>query len=92
MAPMDTGIVLAFLLGGVLLIFGMMLFSIGAEVAMEPMGSIIGGRITRTKKLWLILLLSFLLGVMVTISEPDLQVLANQIKDIPFTFRSVRWR
>lgn len=84
-APMDTGIVLAFLLGGVLLIFGMMLFSIGAEVAMEPMGSIVGGRITRTKKLWLILLLSFLLGVMVTISEPDLQVLANQIKDIPFT-------
>lgn len=84
-APMDTGIMLAFLLGGILLIFGMMLFSIGAEVAMEPMGSIVGGRVTKTRKLWLILLLSFMLGVMVTISEPDLQVLANQIRDIPPT-------
>ena len=84
-APMDAGIMLAFLFGGVLLIFGMMLFSIGAEVAMEPMGSIIGGRVTRTRKLWLILLLSFVLGIMVTVSEPDLQVLANQIRDIPST-------
>lgn len=82
-APMEPGTMLAFLLGGLLVIVGMMLFSVGAEVAMEPMGSVVGARVTRTRKLWLILLLSFFLGVMITISEPDLQVLSGQIRGIP---------
>ena len=84
-APMPTNILLAFLVGGVLLIVGMMLFSIGAEMAMEPMGSRMGARITKTRKLWLFLILGFLLGFMITISEPDLQVLANQVQSIPNT-------
>lgn len=82
-APMPSGILLLFLFGGLLLIIGMMFFSLGAEVAMEPMGQLLGARITRTKRLWVILLLGFLLGVMITVSEPDLQVLANQVKAVP---------
>ena len=82
-APVTSSVLLAFLLGGVLLIVGMMFFTLGAELAMEPMGKQVGGRITRTRKLWLILPTGFLLGALITISEPDLQVLAGQVQSIP---------
>jgi len=82
-APIPTGIMMAFLTGGALLIIGMMFFTLGAELAMEPMGEKLGTQITKTKRLWLIILLGFLLGFVITISEPDLQVLANQVPAIP---------
>ena len=82
-APMASGLMLAFLAGAVLLVLGMMLFTQGAELAMEPMGSSIGARLTRTKKLPLIIGVSFILGLLITVSEPDLQVLANQVQSIP---------
>ena len=81
-APIPNSILLSFLFGGALLIVGMMLFSLGAELAMEPMGQHVGGRLTKTRKLWLILPVGFLLGVLITVSEPDLQVLANQVQSI----------
>ncbi|MBQ7638427.1 MAG: DUF1538 domain-containing protein [Clostridia bacterium] len=82
-APMPGGVLLTFLFGGGLLIAGMMLFSLGAELAMAPMGERIGAGLTKSRKLWLILLLGFLLGFMITISEPDLQVLADQVPGVP---------
>lgn len=82
-APMPANIMLSFLIGSVLLIVGMLLFSLGAEIAMEPLGQRIGAAITRSKKLWLILSLGLLLGVIITVSEPDLQVLAEQVQSIP---------
>ena len=82
-APIPNSILLSFLFGGVLLIIGMMFFTLGAELAMEPMGQQVGGRLTKTRKLWLILLSGFVLGVLITVSEPDLQVLANQVQSIP---------
>ena len=82
-APMTSSVLLAFLFGGVLLVVGMMFFTLGAELAMEPMGEQVGGRITRTRKLWIILSMGFLLGALITISEPDLQVLAGQVQSIP---------
>lgn len=82
-APMPASILLVFLMGGALLVVGMMLFTLGAELAMEPMGERMGARITQTRKLGIILFLGFVLGFMITISEPDLQVLANQVQGIP---------
>ena len=81
--PMPTHVVMVFLYSCILLMLGMVLFTIGSEQAMEPMGKFVGTRITKTRKLWLILPLGFLLGFMITISEPDLQVLANQVQSIP---------
>ena len=80
-APLPTSILLAFLFGAFLLIFGMMFFSLGAELAMQPMGEQLGSGITKTRKLWLILPVGFLLGTLITVSEPDLQVLADQVKN-----------
>ena len=81
--PIPSGVMLSFLLGAVMLVAGMMFFSVGAEVAMEPMGKMVGARVTQTRNLHLILGLGFLLGVLITVSEPDLQVLAQQVQSIP---------
>ncbi len=82
-APLPSGIFLAFLFGSLLLVIGEMFFSLGAELAMEPMGARMGSSVTRTKKLPLILGVGFLLGFLITISEPDLMVLAGQVQAIP---------
>ena len=82
-SPIPSSLLLAFILGGALLIVGIALFTLGADTAMAPIGSKVGSSITKSKKLWLIILVSLLLGIIITISEPDLQVLANQIPGIP---------
>ncbi|MBE5777793.1 MAG: DUF1538 domain-containing protein [Clostridiales bacterium] len=81
--PAPVSALLGFLLGGVMLIVGMGLFTLGTDLAMTPIGEEVGVSITRSKKLWLILLIAFLVGLVVTISEPDLQVLAQQVPGIP---------
>jgi len=82
-APLSPSILLSFLLGALLVIVGMMFFTLGAELSMTPMGEKVGARMTQSKKLGLIIFLAFVLGVIITISEPDLQVLATQVPSIP---------
>ena len=82
-APISPSILLCFLLGGVMLVAGMMFFTLGAELSMTPMGERVGAAMTKRRKVWLILLLGFVLGLLITISEPDLQVLANQVPAVP---------
>ena len=82
-APIPTGILVQFLLGGILVIGGMIFFTMGAELSMTPMGERVGGSLLRTKKLWVIVIVGFILGVIITISEPDLQVLAEQVSSVP---------
>ena len=66
-----------------MLVVGMMFFTLGAELAMSPIGEKIGTRIAQSRKLGVVLLLCFILGFIITISEPDLQVLAEQVPSIP---------
>ena len=82
-APIPPSILLLLLFGAVLLIIGMMFFTLGAELAMTPVGEKIGTRIANSRNLWIVLLLCFLLGFIITISEPDLQVLAEQVPSVP---------
>ena len=82
-ASISSSILLCFLLGAVLLLAGMMLFTLGAELAMSPMGERVGTCLTKSRKLPVVIGLSFLLGFIITISEPDLQVLANQVPAVP---------
>lgn len=82
-APIPNNMLVSFLMGAVLLIVGMAFFTLGADTAMTPIGTKVGSCITKSKKVWLIVFVSFLLGIIITISEPDLQVLANQVPNIP---------
>ena len=82
-APVPPGILMAFIIGAILLIVGMMFFTLGAEMSMTPMGERIGTRIAQSKRLPVIIGLCFVLGFIITISEPDLQVLAEQLPSVP---------
>lgn len=82
-APVSPSILLSFLMGAVLVMVGMMFFSLGAEISMTPMGEKVGAKMTQTKNVWFIMLLSFILGIIITISEPDLQVLAELVPSVP---------
>ena len=82
-APLSPSILVEFIIGAVLVIIGMVFFSLGAELSMTPMGERVGGAMLRTKKLWMIIVIGFVLGIIITISEPDLQVLAGQVASVP---------
>ncbi|MDD4124779.1 MAG: DUF1538 domain-containing protein [Eubacteriales bacterium] len=76
MVPISSGLMLSFLIGALMLITGMGLFTLGVDNALTPLGNNIGAWMMKTKKLGVILFVSFLIGVAITVSEPDLQVLA----------------
>lgn len=81
--PVDLGTLCMFLLGALLLIVGMGLFTLGADMAMLPMGTHMGAHLTRSKSIWLLGVIAFLMGVLITMAEPDLSVLANQVQGVP---------
>lgn len=83
LAPMEIGTLALFLTGAVLLIIGMGFFQLGAEMAMTPLGQGVGKRLMKKKNLLIIVAVCFLMGAIITISEPDLQVLADQVASIP---------
>ncbi len=83
LVPMEIGTLALFLAGAVLLIIGMGFFQLGAEISMTPLGQGIGGRLMKGHNIGLIALICFLMGAIITIAEPDLQVLANQVASIP---------
>lgn len=74
--------ILIFSASAIFLIIGIALFNVGAEMAMSPMGEQIGSSLIRSKKIKLALLIIFTMGVLITIAEPDLSVLANQVKGV----------
>ena len=73
---------ITFTIGAVLLIVGISLFSMGADQAMTPMGSHVGSGLSRQRRLGLLLTVCFILGLLITVAEPDLQVLANQVSAV----------
>lgn len=72
----------AFVISAIGLIVGIALFNLGADLAMTPMGEQMGSGLTKSKKIWVVVAVCFLMGLLITIAEPDLTVLANQVKDI----------
>jgi hypothetical protein len=82
LVPMPTGTILLFIVGAALLIVGMGFFTLGVDMSMIPMGEGIGIQLTKTARLILPLSISFVMGLIITIAEPDLQVLAAQTPQV----------
>ncbi len=82
LAPMGTGYMMMFLFGAVMLIIGMGLFQLGAEMSMSPLGEGIGVSLARSKKIALIAAATLLLGTLITIAEPDLRVLSDKVPSV----------
>ena len=78
----STTELITFTVGAVLLVLGIGLFSLGADLAMTPMGTQVGAGLSRQRKLGLLLVVCFVLGMLITVAEPDLQVLANQVSAV----------
>ena len=73
---------ITFTVGAVMLVLGIGLFNLGADLAMTPMGTHVGAGLSKQRKLGLLLGVCFVLGMLITIAEPDLQVLANQVSAV----------
>ena len=82
LTPLNTGTFLLFAIGVLLLVLGTALFTLGADMSMLVIGQKVGSTLTKTKKIWLIAFVSFVIGVIVTMAEPDLQILAEQVNDV----------
>ena len=72
---------LIFAVSAVFLVIGIGLFNLGADLAMTPMGEHVGSGLTKSRKLLLLLSVCFMMGVLITVAEPDLSVLADQVKN-----------
>lgn len=81
--PIPIGTTIMFLVGAFMLIVGMGFFSLGADMAMLPMGEGVGAELFLIGKLALVVFVSFIIGFLITIAEPDLLVLADQVPSIP---------
>jgi len=80
---LDAGVLVLFLFGTVLLILGMSFFTVGSGISMEPLGDGIGKSLNKNNKIILPLVICGILGFLITVAEPDLQVLAEQVPTIP---------
>ncbi len=80
---LDAGVLVLFLFGTILLILGMSFFTVGSGISMEPLGDGIGKSLNKSKKILIPLIICFVLGFLITVSEPDLTVLAEQVPTIP---------
>lgn len=83
LAPLTPPALVLFLFGAVLLVAGMGLFTLGVDMSMLPMGEGVGVELAKIRNIVVPLVICFILGMVVTIAEPDLQVLAQQIPGIP---------
>ncbi|WP_353893974.1 DUF1538 domain-containing protein [Proteinivorax hydrogeniformans] len=80
LVPLDTPMLFSFLLGSVFIVAGLTLFLIGVDIGITPLGGLIGNSLLKTNKLWVIVAAGLILGFLISIAEPSLLVLANQIE------------
>lgn len=80
-APTDGDVFIRFLIGGLLIFLGLSIFLIGVEIAMERIGNNMAKEIVTSKNVLRIILLAFILGFLITVAEPDLLILGQQIEN-----------
>jgi len=82
LAPLSATEQITFAVCAVFLILGIGLFNLGADLAMTPMGEHVGTGLTKSKKVIVLVSVCFIMGVLITVAEPDLSVLAKQVSDV----------
>lgn len=79
LTPLETSLIIKFIIGAVFIILGLGIFLIGVDIGITPLGSLVGETLARTNKLWIVVTVGLVLGFFISIAEPGLLVLANQI-------------
>lgn len=83
LVPMSLEALMLFLCGAVMLVIGMALFTLGVDMAMTPMGESVGAQLTKNRRIKPLIIISFIIGFIITVAEPDLQVLAHKVQAVP---------
>lgn len=79
LTPMEPIVVIRFIIGAVLIIIGLTIFLIGVDIGITPIGNEMGISLTKSNKIWVIVVVGLLLGFSISIAEPDLHILAEQV-------------
>lgn len=77
--PIETSMLIRFLIGAVFIIFGLTIFLAGVDIGITPMGELMGNSLTRKNKLWIVIAAGLVLGFLISVAEPALYILADQI-------------
>lgn len=78
--PLETSLLIRFLLGAILIILGLAIFLFGVDIGITPIGHLMGTTLTKTNKLWILGIGGLILGFFISVAEPDLHVLAGQVE------------
>ncbi len=82
LTPLDTYLLIRFLLGAILIITGLSIFLFGADIGVGPIGALMGASLTKSNKAWIIGVAGLILGFFISIAEPDLHILAGQVNSV----------
>lgn len=77
--PLETPLIVNFVIGTLLIIFGLVIFLAGVDIGIAPLGSLMGSALTKTNKIWILTVGGIILGFLISIAEPSLLVLASQV-------------
>lgn len=81
-APIESNLIWRFIVGAVFIILGLAIFLFGVDIGIQTIGNLMGSTLAKTKNIWILVILGFVLGFFINIAEPDLQVLARQISEV----------
>lgn len=82
LTPLETPVLIRFLLGSLLIVVGLSIFLIGVDIGITPLGNQTGASLAKTNKLWILMVAGLILGFFISIAEPGLMVLANQVDGV----------
>ncbi|MDD5601708.1 MAG: DUF1538 domain-containing protein [Candidatus Izemoplasmatales bacterium] len=80
--PLSSAQLGRFYLGAFLIFVGLSVFLIGIDVGVTPIGQMFGKKIAKSKKIWIIAIGGLVLGILITIAEPDLLIVAKRIDEL----------
>lgn len=79
LVPLELPIMLRFLLGALLIVVGLTIFLFGVDLGIAPIGNLMGTHITKSNKVWIVIVSGLLLGFFISVAEPDLHIIAGQV-------------
>ena len=82
LTPIETPLIIRFLIGAMLIIVGLTIFLIGVDIGITPIGNTMGSAIVKTNKIWIVAIAGLVLGFFISIAEPDLHILAGQVDSV----------
>lgn len=77
--PLETPILMRFILGAILIIIGLSIFLFGVDIGITPIGNLMGSNLAKSNKIWIVVVAGVILGFFISIAEPDLHILADQV-------------